>query len=223
MTDPAAPVHTVTVAGRQWLDADSFVLQCSRPDAFSFEAGQHVSLFCEQEERDYTLLSAPSAVDLRFLIKRVAGGKLSTRLAELAPGAVLAMSRAKGYLTYRSTDRPAVFVATGVGIAPFVSMAAAGKTGYTLIQGARNPAGLYFRQELRAAAARYIPCVSGTTKAAADLPNLYPGRVTGAVKRFLEPGRYDVYLCGSRAMITEMILLLDEHCPAARIYSEAYS
>lgn len=222
MTDPVAPVYLVTVAGRQWLNADSFVLQCSRPANFAFEAGQHVVLTCEREEREYTLLSAPSAADLRFLIKRVAGGKLSTRLAELAPGAVLGMSRAKGYLTYRSTDRPAVFIATGVGIAPFVSMVAAGRTGFTLIQGARNPSGLFFRQELRAAAGSYIPCVSGTIDAA-DLHDLYPGRVTGAVKRFLDPGRYDVYLCGSRAMITEMLLLLDEQCPEARIYSEAYT
>lgn len=222
MTDAVAPVHSVTVAGRQWLSADSFVLQCSRPAAFTFEAGQHVVLACERDEREYTLLSAPDAADLRFLIKRVAGGKLSSRLAELAPGAVLGMSQAKGYLTYRSTDRPAVFIATGVGIAPFVSMVAAGRTGFTLIQGARNPSGLFFRQELRAAAVRYIPCVSGIEEAA-DLPDLYRGRVTGAVKRFLAPERYDVYLCGSRAMITEMLLLLDEHCPEARIYSEAYS
>jgi len=226
MTSPIPPAYLVVVAGREWLNGDTFVLTCGRPAGFSFLAGQYVSVGYGGEEREYTLLSSPDDTALRFLIKRVEGGRLSGALAGVTPGTVLGISRARGYLTYRPTDRPVIFVATGVGIAPFVAMAAAGITGFTLIQGARTASGLFFRRELSAAAGRYIPCLSRARDSGGELPELpdqYQGYVTGWAGRFLQPGRYDVYLCGSRAMLTGMTLLLDQRCPEARIYSEAYS
>lgn len=223
MTDPVEPVHTATVVGREWLSEDVFILTCSRPAGFSFLAGQHVVLSPEEGEREYTLLSPPTATELRFLVKRIKGGEVSSALAELVPGATVGMGRAKGYLVYRSTDRPKFFIATGVGIAPFVAMAAAGVTDFTLIHGARTLSGLFFRQELTAAASRYIPCLSGAIAPGDELPGLYRGRVTGWIEHSLPSGACDVYLCGSRAMITDVTLLLDQCCPEARIFSEAYS
>jgi len=223
MIGTAPPAYSVTVVGREWLHEDTFVLICSRPAGFSFLAGQHAALMLGGVEREYTFLSPPEAPELRFLVKRVEGGRMSGALAGLAPGTVLGMSRAKGYLTYRPTDRPVVFVATGVGIAPFVTMAATGVTGFTLIHGARTMAGLFFRRELCAAASRYIPCLSRTVAPGDALPDLHQGYVTDYVDRTFRPGRYDFYLCGSRAMITDMTLLLDERCPEARIFSEAYT
>ncbi|WP_084312608.1 ferredoxin--NADP reductase [Desulfobulbus elongatus] len=223
MIGATSPLHTVAVTAREWLNGDTFVLTCDRPVGFSFQAGQHVTLALDGEEREYTLISPPDAPDLRFLIKRVADGRLSGVLSGLPPGTALRMSRAKGYLTYRPTDRAVVFVANGVGVAPFVAMAAAGIAGFTMIQGARTPAGLFFRHELSRAAGRSIPCLSGVPDQAINLTGLHWGRVTDYVARHLEPGQYDFYLCGSRAMVTDMTLLLDQLCPDARIYSEAYT
>lgn len=222
MIGPVPPTYSVAVLGRQWLHEDVFVLTCSRPAGFSFLPGQYVILALAAGEREYTLLSAPAAPELRFLVKRIEGGQVSGALAELAPGAILGMGRAMGYLTYRPTDRPVVFVATGVGIAPFVAMVAAGVTGFTLLHGARTAGGLFFRQELSAAADRYVPCLSGEAEPGIALPALHQGRVTDYVDRTFRPGLYDFYLCGSRVMITEMTLLLDELCPEARVYSEAF-
>ncbi len=222
MTDPVLAIQPVTVLERQWLNQDAFVLTCSRPAGFTFVAGQHVVLRHGGEEREYTLLTPPDASVLRFLVKRLEVGRLSNALAGMAMGTVLDMGRAKGYLTYRSAGRPVVFVATGVGIAPFEAMAAAGVTGFILIQGARNLSGLFFREHLASVASRYIPCVSEAPDGG-DLPELFRGRVTGFVERHLQPGNYDFYLCGSRTMITDMTLLLDRHCPTSRVFSEAYS
>lgn len=222
MSASTTPFLQVTVQERTWLNGDTFVLTCSKPAGFTFLAGQHVLLLHGGEEREYTLLSPPEAPILRFLIKRVAAGRLSTALAEMKMGTVLSMGQAKGYLTYRSTQRPAVFVATGVGIAPFEAMAANGVTGFTLIQGARILSGLFFREHLAAVASRYIPCLTEAPDEV-DLPDLFRGHVTGYVERHLQPGSYDFYLCGSRAMITDMTLLLDRHCPTARVFSEAYT
>jgi len=222
MIGTVPPTYSVVVVGRQWLNEDVFVLICSRPAGFSFLAGQYVTLSLAEGEREYTLLSPPTAPELRFLVKRLKGGRVSGALAELAPGTPLGMGRAMGYLTYRPTDRPVVFVATGVGVAPFVAMVAAGVTGFTLLHGVRTVSALFFRQELSVAAHRYIPCLSGKAEPGIALPALHRGRVTDYVDRTFRPGLYDFYLCGARAMITDMTLLLDELCPEARVYSEAF-
>lgn len=215
--------YSVSVLSRIWLNEETFELTCSRPKGFLFLAGQYVTLELEGEEREYTLLSPPDAPQLRFLIKQVVGGKLSGALGHIVPGSALGMSKAKGYLTFRPTDRPVYFVATGVGIVPFVAMAASGLRGFTLIHGARSESGFFYRQELAATSLQYIPCLSGNSEFATGPPTLYRGYVTEYIRRHLLPGMYDFYLCGSRAMIRDMTHLLDQYYPGTRIFSEAYS
>lgn len=214
---------SASVFARVWLNAETFELICSRPHGFQFLSGQYVSFDVQGEKREYTILSSPDAVELRFLIKLASGGKVSSALANMAPGSVLEMGKAKGYLTFRSTERQVYFVATGVGVAPFVAMAAGGVRGFTLVHGARNQSGFFYRQELAAVALSYIPCLSGNNETCAELPNLYHGYVTKYIKSNLKPGLYDFYLCGSRAMIREMTHYLDEYHPGVRMFSEAYS
>jgi benzoate/toluate 1,2-dioxygenase reductase subunit len=221
--ESAALSCSVSVLARVWLNAETFELICSRPQGFQFLAGQYVSFVHQGEEREYTILSPPDAMELRFLIKQIAGGKLSSELANIAPGSMLTISRAKGYLTFRQTERPVYFVATGVGIAPFVAMAAGGVRGFILIHGARIESDLFYRQELAVAALSYIPCISRSKVTGAVLPNMYHGYVTEYLKINLPPGHYDFYLCGSKAMIRDMMHFLDECHPGVRIYSEAYS
>ncbi|MGD9948004.1 MAG: ferredoxin--NADP reductase [Desulfobulbus sp.] len=215
--------HSVSILGRKWLNEETFELICTRPEGFEFVAGQHVTIHHQEDEREYTILSPPSTDSLHFLIKRINQGRLSGILAELDPESELAISKAKGYLIYRPTDRPIFFVGTGVGIAPFVSMAAAGVKNFTLLHGAREVSGLFYRQELAIAANRYIPCVSGQVKSGTNVLDLHRGYVTDYVDRYLKPGAYDFYLCGSRAMIHDMTHLLDQHYAETRIYSEAFN
>ena len=97
MRSEALP-HVTTVLGHVRLNSETFELICSRPEGFQFVAGQHVTLSYGREEREYTILSPPETPELRFLIKRVAGGALSNALGELAPGSLLGISKAKGYM-----------------------------------------------------------------------------------------------------------------------------
>jgi ferredoxin-NADP reductase len=215
--------YSVSVLGKKWLDADVFELACTRPDNFSFIAGQHVTINHQGDEREYTILSPPHADQLLFLVKRINQGRLSNALAELGIGDSLSFSKAKGYLVYRPTDRPVYLVATGVGIAPFVAMAASGLKNFILLHGARELSGLYYRKELMLAASRYIPCLSGALQSEVNLLDLYRGHVTDYIDRNLKPGAYDFYLCGSQAMIHDMTHLLDQHYPGTRIYSEVFN
>lgn len=212
----------ITVCERVWLDDEAFELTCSRPEGFQFLAGQYVTLEYQGISREYTIVSPPDASELRFLIKRQHEGAFSSRLASVDRGCVLTMERLKGYLSFRPSKRSVVFVATGVGIAPFVSMAASGVRGFTLIHGVRKASGLFYRQEMMAAADRYQACISGGEQVG-NLPGFYQGYVTDYVKATLPRGMYEFYLCGSRAMIHDMTHLLDEQYPDTVIYSEAYS
>jgi len=215
--------YSVSILERNWLSDDTFSLVCSRPKQFSFVAGQHVTLGHEGQAREYSILASPMGDTLHFLIKRVDQGQMSNVLAELEVGTTLGMSKAQGYLVYRPTDRPVYFVANGVGIAPFVAMAAVGITGFTILHGARELSGLLYRKELLQAADRYIPCVSGSVKQGAMVLDLHRGRVTDYLDRYLKPGVYDFYLCGSSAMIHDVTHLLDQLCPGTRIYSESFT
>ena len=217
------PIYSLSVCGLRWLDDEAFELTCSRPPGFSFLAGQYVTLSLGEIGREYTIISAPNAPVLQFLIRWVPGGELSGQLARLDQGSRLSMARVKGYLTYRPTSRSVILVATGVGIAPFVSMVADGVTGFTLIHGVRRLSGLYYRQRLVTAAGQYTACLSGGEKPEHCGVPVWPGYVTDYVKRTVQPGEYEFYLCGSRAMIHDMTHMLDEYFPGTMIYSEAYS
>lgn len=214
---------SVQVLERTWLNRENFELTCTRPENFSFLPGQHVSLGHGDLERDYTIVSATDAEELRFLIRRMPGEGMSDRLAEILPGVSLRLGRATGYLTFRTAGRIDVFVATGVGVAPFVAMAASGVRGFTMIQGARMPSGLFYRSLLESAAATWVGCLSGEGAHTTAPDPLFPGRVTEYIDTHLPPGEYDFYLCGSRPMIHDLTHLLDQRFPAARIYSEAYN
>lgn len=214
--------HLVQVSERTWLDSEAFELTCTRPQRFTFVAGQHVRLSYDGLVREYTIVSGTDESMLRFLIKRVPGSGLSARLAETAIGTSLNLGEPTGYLTFQSSDKISVFIASGVGVAPFVAMARSGVQGFILIQGARNYSGLFYRPLLEGAALTWVGCVSRPTdERQAD--SIFHGRVTDYVCDHLSPGNYDFYLCGSRPMIHDMTHLLDERYPNARVYSEAYS
>jgi NAD(P)H-flavin reductase len=118
--------------------------------------------------------------------------------------------------------RPAVLVATGVGISPFVSMTRSGVICSTLLHGVRTAAELYYEPLLRNAAKRYVPCLS---KAATEtgLPHdSFRGRVTEYLKKHLEPGVYDFYVCGRSEMVRDVTLLVDELFPGSHVYAEIF-
>jgi ferredoxin-NADP reductase len=104
-----------------------------RPDdgVPAFAPGQYFALGLPATggllQRPYSAASpAGTSGDLEFLIRRVAGGALTPRLWELAEGARLRVGRPKGLFTLRPGDRRShLFVATGTGLAPVVSMLAA--------------------------------------------------------------------------------------------------
>lgn len=208
------------ITRRRWLTGDTFLLDLERPPGFRFTAGQRIQLVMEDHARDYSLIPGEGPDTLTLLIRHVPGGALTSRLSRCPEGAGLHFNGPSGHFIYRRTARPAVFVATGTGIAPFAAMCRAGVRGGTLLHGVRHMADLYFREDLEAAVDRYVPCLSG---GGPPVPaGAFGGRVTRYLQKRLPRKDCDVYLAGRREMIAEAIGILDDLFPSSRIYTEIF-
>jgi NAD(P)H-flavin reductase len=210
---------TADLLKRQWLSGKTFEIILSAPPVFEFAPGQRIRLSLGGNERDYSIVSAPEESELTLCIRSVAGGKLSTLLGVADIGTPLSVKGPYGYFTYKPSPRPAVFVATGTGIAPFCSMARSGLSGFTLLHGVRTSEDLYYAAHFRQSARTYIPCLTEPKKLPA---NAFQGKVTEYLERYFTPNAYDFYLSGRSEMIRDVTLLIDEHFPESLVYTELF-
>lgn len=216
--------HTTRIAARRWLTEDSFLLDLEWPEKFHCSAGQHLQITIDGESREYSIIIDAARNFLTLLIRRVSGGAVTRLLAACKVGTSISFTGPDGYFTYRPSDRTAVFVATGTGIAPFVSMCREGVTGMILLHGVRHPEELYFKEQLKEAALLYQPCISGEIAGIdpKEQKEFSEGRVTGYLQSKLPPGDYDFYLSGRGEMITDATAIIDQHFPASRVFSEVF-
>ena len=129
-------MQTVTLTSRREVAPAIFELVFTRPEGWTFEAGQfaRIGLPLEGEEpvfRAYSIAGSPEVPGLRFLVKIVEGGMLSPRLCALNPGdEVLLDGCAQGnLLPARIPGGDTLWMlATGSGLAPFMAMTGDDKT-----------------------------------------------------------------------------------------------
>jgi ferredoxin/flavodoxin---NADP+ reductase len=247
-----------TVLAREDLSETVFLLRV-QPDgvpAPPFEPGQFVQvglplptpardgsgeLRIRLQKRSYSLASAPGDPrGLELCLAHVAQGRLTPALRKLAPGARLFVDpNPLGGFTLEGIppERDLVLVATGTGVAPYVSMrrAYAGKGRWrrmAILHGVREVADLCYRQELEQAARSdpsfvYLPLVSRESD-----PARWSGS-KGRVQQLLESARLQelarielspqgchVLLCGNPAMIDETRALLEQRGFAPDTYEK---
>jgi ferredoxin-NADP reductase len=212
-----ANLFSTTLRDRSWLSEKAFQIALDRPRGFGFVPGQSITMVSGPAEKDYSLSCAPDSPHLTLCIRHVLQGLLSPFLATAPLGSSLTWTGPHGYFTFRPSLRPAVFAATGTGVAPFLAMVGGGVNGFIMLHGVRTTDELYYESFFRAAAARYVPCLSegGAT-------GRFSGRVTDWAIENLSPASYDFYLCGNREMIRDMTLLADERFPDSLVYTEVF-
>jgi ferredoxin-NADP reductase len=204
---------------RRWLSNKSFEITLEKPNAFEYLAGQWIRLTQDAVERDYTLVTAPADPNLALCIRNIEGGTLVPALSQAPVGTRFNFNGPQGYFTFKPSNRPAVFVATGTGVAPFVSMARSGVTGFTLLHGVRSASENYYASVFKSTAKHYIPCLSESHASPEDV---FHGRVTDYLYKKLAPGRYDFYLCGRREMIRDVTICVDEKFPESLVFTETF-
>ncbi len=212
------PLLRAPLRDRRWLSGKAFEIALAKPPSFHFTPGQRICLSHEGRERDYSLISAPDDDVLTLCIRYVKEGRVSPFLAMAPVGTSLSFTGPRGYFTYKPSPRRAIFVATGTGIAPFVSMSRSGLRGFTLLHGARSERELYYEALFRSVSGSYIPCITESSEG----EDLFHGRVTDYLNSMMPREDYDFYLCGRGEMIRDVTLLVDAHFPGSLVYAETF-
>ncbi|MFT3740211.1 MAG: FAD-binding oxidoreductase [Breznakibacter sp.] len=188
-----------------------------------FLPGQVVAVSTKANDEEPRLYSIASGVDkpfMRILFDINPMGQLTPQLAKLKAHDTIYVSKPIG--KFIGDGQEAWWIATGTGVAPFISMAESGLfENKTLLHGARTLDMFYypdlFSELLGNKYLRF--CTSQQA----------PGIIAGRLTRFLKD-RSDFaphikyYLCGSSQMVIDVreILLEQKHVPMDNVVAEIY-
>jgi NAD(P)H-flavin reductase len=214
-----ADTYTGELLERRDLGPGTYEIRIGRPEGFRFRPGQRIRLSVNDQERDYSIASSPEDRSLALCIRRVRDGVVSSHLYTVAIGRHISFSGPHGYFVYQDSERPAVFVATGTGAAPFASMARSNARGFTMIHGVKHSEDLCYAELFRSRSRKYVACVSGYATQDEDH---FSGRVTDYMETVLESGFHDFYLCGRGEMVRDAMWLIDRRFNGSSVYTEVF-
>jgi ferredoxin-NADP reductase len=218
----ADAVLTTELLKRQWLSKNVFEIELSRPASFEFEAGHTIRFIHQSIERYYSLLSTPQDPHLALCVQHVPQGRFSPILANAEIGSRFEFTGPHGYFTFKPSPREPVFVATGAGIAPFVSIARSGIKNFTLFHEARKAEEIYYQSVFKKIKATYHPCLPSPETAIPKPEGIFQGHVADCIKANLPRKTYDFYLCGHGEMIRNVTLLADDRFTGSYVYTEVF-
>lgn len=208
------------------LDTMEFTLDLEGQE-FPFKAGQHADfilnepLYTDEEgnKRIFSYVTSPGSSELS-IATRLTGSAFKRSLAEMPLGTPVVVSNNRGQMTlHRDAAKPAVFLAGGIGITPFMSMiryATEEQLSHTiyLFYSNRAKESTAYLSELEELAKRnpnfhFIPTLT------ADLPadwSYESGKVTAEmIKKYVaDPENAFFSMAGPPAMVEAMTAILDE-------------
>jgi ferredoxin-NADP reductase len=188
---------------------------------FVFKAGQYVIVTIPKEQgcvkRLYSVASSPlDTLCFSLLVKRVDGGVGSSFLSALLPGEEVDMSGPAGLFSFQETPLHKVFLTTGTGLAPVLSIASS-YTGFpmSLFWGVQTMKVVYFLDFFRKTRESsplfdYHICLS---REELKVQNgfLFSGRINEAMEFYMgsffkSTGRNscEYYICGSRTVVESL-------------------
>lgn len=187
-----------------------------------FVAGQVVGISIEKDAKPrlYSIASGNGEDNISLLYNIKPDGELSPSLAELRSGDTIYVSAPFG--SFYGTSEPAVLIASGTGIAPFISMLRSGLSkDKMLIHGGRTLDSFYFKDELEKVLGKenYIRCCSQEVG-----DGVFEGRLTKYLKeQETLPQGSKYYLCGLAEMVVQTRdLLIEKGIPYENIIAEIY-
>lgn len=211
-------LHPVRLTGKEEIAPGVFVIRFMRD--FSFIPGQVIAVthHPSKQYRFYSIASGMLDPEIHLLFDLKPGGQLTPILASMEKGDTIFVSSPMG--NFYGTAKPAVWMAAGTGIAPFLSMWRSGlKKDKMLIHSGRFRHSFYFQEEFMALGDRYIRCCTRESG-----PGLFHGRITDwiAMQPRL-PNDRKYYLCGSAEMVVDTRdALIDKYVSYENIIAEIY-
>jgi len=178
---------------------DLFELVLDR-NALQFTPGDCVAIYTEQDKsRPYSIASGSTEGELRFVIRAMDGGEVSPWLMGRKPGDKIRITPPFGWFRPGQDigGAPFVFLATGTGIAPFLSYASTFDRPPELC--------LYgVRKEADAVGFPNLSALCRTTLAVSrEETGHHHGRITDLLGELPLNDRIHYYCCGLESMVNE--------------------
>jgi ferredoxin--NADP+ reductase len=214
--------EVMTVRGVRWYGSEIFELSLER-EGLPFTPGDCLALFAAdgRVSRPYSIASGTDEEVIRFVIRQMPGGEVTPFLAARQPGEAVRVSPPFGWFRpgQHAAKRPCVMLATGTGIAPFLSALRSDP--------ALEPAALLYgvRQVSDLIDAEWLVERTGARIAISrDKSDVYfHGRITALLEQTTLPADADYYLCGLDAMIDEVTIWLEARSiDISRIHRECF-
>jgi len=202
-----------------WYSSRIFEVRLER-GSLPFRSGD-CSLLIEKDgitARPYSISSAPEQNYLGFLVSLVPGGLLSTYLSSLKKGDELGLSPFFGWF-YPGEKNKEVFLATGTGISPFLSLARSPsrKPPLACFYGAPKLEDAAGWKELQAFCPLHLALSRERN------PSHFSGRITDLLPQVPLAKDIDYYLCGHQPMIDEArTFLLNQGVLSKQIHFEVF-
>ena len=188
---------------------------------FEFIPGQVVAINngIEQSPRLYSISSGYTEPEVKILFNIREDGYLTPRLSQCNAGDRILVSKPFGKFTCQEDD--AWWIATGTGVAPFVSMIFSGKgKNNTLLHGGKTLNSFYFQTEIaKKMGKNYIRCCSSECG-----NGVFEGRLSQYLMEYpgLPPDK-KYYLCGKSEMVVEIRdILISRGISYENIIAEIY-
>jgi ferredoxin-NADP reductase len=199
---------------------DIFEISLER-GGYEFVPGQCAVLFADDDDsRPYSISSGADEPVLRFLLRRFSGGALSNWLAGRKAGDTVRISLPFGEFRTAESKGAVVFIASGVGISPFLSALRSRSFAperVSCLYGVRTLEDAVPVPTLRNRVALHLAVSREKTE------DHFHGRVTRLLETLTLPDEADFYLCGCDDMIDNGYdLLRARNIPASRIHTEVF-
>ena len=207
---------------RNWLSDTTFEIELTRPAGFKFISGQNLCFQYKAVERYFAMSSSPADPHIKLCVYRIETGIFTPFLASANIGTQLTYTGPHGHFIFRPSQRKPIFVATGTGIVPFLSMSRSGIKGFTLLHLVPREIDLYYKDYFKKAAQVYQPCVPASTRSGNDMLELPVDMILDFMSQHLPRKPYDFYLCGNQSMIRDVTLFIDSRYPDSKVYTEVF-
>ncbi len=222
MVDGLENLVSMPVRYANWLAPEIIEVALERGE-YAFVPGECTLIYNDDNEsRPYSIASGCEDELLRFVVVMMGDGVLTQWMAKLHPGATVRVSSPYGYFRpgqEGGEDEQSVFVATGVGIAPFLSFVRSARPVNLPIcfYGVRYAHDILAVDELREKTDLHV-AVSRE-----EIQGTHHGRVTELLSGLEIMPNMHFYLCGLDAMVDQVAYWLAEQgVEHERVHTEVF-
>lgn len=208
------------------LSKGNYILRLKKKN-FDFKAGQFFSIGLKEIgiNREYSVANSAMKDYIDFFIREIEGGSLTSKLRNLQIGSKVQIHGPFGefYLTEYDAQKEYIFIATGTGLAPFISLINTFSIkNYKIFHGVRYFEDVYNLQKFNeynvAVSREEIPC-----KNIDSISNIVHGRVGKFLENFKYKKNQLFFLCGNSKMVSEIYdKLINKEIKQTNIFTEIF-